>query len=425
MSKQGSSNNAVSDGADVWCDDCHGYTHTSDCPAYKKLTQINAEEQAELGNENQDHSVKQEVEPFSPRSEKERQSTGLDAERIRSAAVCKAGVVYPCFAHTYHEITRLNLDAPEDVLKGEDSIQGFITSDGRFVGRFEAMGIAGAAGQIVHSHAPSFGLFSEDLRFAPNTSKPDSATASALPATEPNALAPEAECSNRYCLDGWVDEEQGTQDGTESYVTQVPCQVCCAHCDPESSTPPNLEQLAREAAEKLVAEKPLSYSLSRSLQPEEFDTLASIILSTLQGTDLFVAGVEAVCKIADEAKRKGLQDRKDNADADYDDGYSEAAQLIATEGRALVLTGREEAEAWQPIETAPEMRTVLLWADTSTPEMANWHMGSGFYHREIKAWVWEGETVREWVFPPTRWQPLPAPPSTTLKDSGAGEKNQG
>lgn len=41
----------------------------------------------------------------------------------------------------------------------------------------------------------------------------------------------EQKCSNPHCLEGWVDEEEGSQDGRESYVSQVPCQVCCVHCD--------------------------------------------------------------------------------------------------------------------------------------------------------------------------------------------------
>lgn len=38
-----------------------------------------------------------------------------------------------------------------------------------------------------------------------------------------------AECVNPYCLDGWVDHEEGTQDGRESYVNQVPCEICRIH----------------------------------------------------------------------------------------------------------------------------------------------------------------------------------------------------
>jgi hypothetical protein len=38
-------------------------------------------------------------------------------------------------------------------------------------------------------------------------------------------------CSNQHCLDGWVDHEVGTQDGRGGYAQQVPCQVCCLHCE--------------------------------------------------------------------------------------------------------------------------------------------------------------------------------------------------
>lgn len=89
-------------------------------------------------------------------------------EKIRSAAVRKKGVVYVCWAHTYHEIMRMNLDAPDNVLKNDgdvrDSEQGFVTSEGRFVNRKEAFLIADAAGQIKHKHGESNSLYSEDLR---------------------------------------------------------------------------------------------------------------------------------------------------------------------------------------------------------------------------------------------------------------------
>lgn len=85
-------------------------------------------------------------------------------ERIRSAAVRKAGIVYPCWAHSYDEIKRMNLDVPDDVLKGEDSEQGFVTSQGRFVDRVEGLAIATAANQIIEKHSPDDELMSEDTR---------------------------------------------------------------------------------------------------------------------------------------------------------------------------------------------------------------------------------------------------------------------
>jgi hypothetical protein len=85
-----------------------------------------------------------------------------EPEVIRSAAVRKNGIVYVCWAHTYHELKRMNLDAPDDVLK--HSAQGFMTNMGRFVGRKEAFLIAQAAGQIKHKHGGADTLYSEDLR---------------------------------------------------------------------------------------------------------------------------------------------------------------------------------------------------------------------------------------------------------------------
>lgn len=41
--------------------------------------------------------------------------------------------------------------------------QGFITSEGRFVNRFEAQDIARAAGQIIRKTGPIGELFSEDV----------------------------------------------------------------------------------------------------------------------------------------------------------------------------------------------------------------------------------------------------------------------
>lgn len=92
-----------------------------------------------------------------------------------------------------------------------------------------------------------------------------------------------------------------------------------------------------------------------------------------------------------------------------------AARLAAIE-KALgvpvgALLNQPNASAWQPIETAPKMRGVLLWADTSTPDFPNWRMGSGYFHDGMNVWIWEGEQVRGWAHPPTHWMPLPAPPT--------------
>jgi hypothetical protein len=86
------------------------------------------------------------------------------------------------------------------------------------------------------------------------------------------------------------------------------------------------------------------------------------------------------------------------------------SELTDEEIGALVSAACEPGEGWQPIATAPKMRGVLLWADVSTRDYKNWKMGSGYFHSGMEAWIWEGETVRDWAFPPTHWRPLPAPP---------------
>ncbi|AHE52662.1 DUF551 domain-containing protein [Sphingomonas sanxanigenens] len=76
---------------------------------------------------------------------------------------------------------------------------------------------------------------------------------------------------------------------------------------------------------------------------------------------------------------------------------------------------------WQDIGTAPKMREILLWADTSAPSFSNWRMASGYYSDAHDAWIWGGEVVREWAHPPTHWMPLPEPPTPpTTTDEGEG-----
>lgn len=72
---------------------------------------------------------------------------------------------------------------------------------------------------------------------------------------------------------------------------------------------------------------------------------------------------------------------------------------------------------WQPIETAPKMKTILLFAVTDTDDagkVRNWRMGTGFWHsgyeEDGSPWRWEGQQVRAWEAQPTHWQPLPEPP---------------
>jgi len=95
-----------------------------------------------------------------------------------------------------------------------------------------------------------------------------------------------------------------------------------------------------------------------------------------------------------------------------------AALAASPEGLARPQTEEKPDSGWQPIESAPKMRSVILWADTSTPDFPNWHMGSGHFSTDLNAWIWEGETVREWAHPPTHWMPLPKPPAGADQELG-------
>ena len=74
---------------------------------------------------------------------------------------------------------------------------------------------------------------------------------------------------------------------------------------------------------------------------------------------------------------------------------------------------------WQPIETVPKMKIVLLWAVTDLGpdgEVRNWKMATGCRCTGSEArewWEWSGYILRDYDIPPTHWMPLPDPPLTS------------
>lgn len=79
---------------------------------------------------------------------------------------------------------------------------------------------------------------------------------------------------------------------------------------------------------------------------------------------------------------------------------------------------------WQPIDTAPKMRTILLFAVSDVAEdgtVRNWKMATGFYHtgyedalskgRGFSPWEWDGRQLRVYELHPTHWMPLPDAPT--------------
>jgi hypothetical protein len=66
---------------------------------------------------------------------------------------------------------------------------------------------------------------------------------------------------------------------------------------------------------------------------------------------------------------------------------------------------------WQPIETAPLQKILLLFAVTDISEngeVRNWKMATG--SADHRGWLWGGHMVQPWDVVPTHWMPLPEPP---------------
>lgn len=84
----------------------------------------------------------------------------------------------------------------------------------------------------------------------------------------------------------------------------------------------------------------------------------------------------------------------------------------------MSMSEEEMGEAWQPIETAPKQKVVLLWALTDT-ETGNWLMATGYwmpgYGDDPGAWTWDGRRLKAYDTQPTHWQPLPEPPAAIEK----------
>jgi hypothetical protein len=81
-------------------------------------------------------------------------------------------------------------------------------------------------------------------------------------------------------------------------------------------------------------------------------------------------------------------------------------------------------EGWQPMETAPKMRTILLFAVTDIAKdgtVRNWKMATGAWHtgyedarsleRGYSPWEWGGHQLKTYEVQPTHWMPLPPAPA--------------
>lgn len=85
---------------------------------------------------------------------------------------------------------------------------------------------------------------------------------------------------------------------------------------------------------------------------------------------------------------------------------------VDQEAMRAALEAAERA-AWQPIETAPKMKNILLFAVTDVREdgaVGNWKMATGAWIEGHKAWEWAGRVLKAYDIQPTYWCQLPDPP---------------
>ena len=95
---------------------------------------------------------------------------------------------------------------------------------------------------------------------------------------------------------------------------------------------------------------------------------------------------------------------------------AEISRYVAMRATRTSIPAIAEVEkAWRPIETAPQSKTILLFAVSDIApdgDIRNWRMATGFYNGGADCWVWDGNQIRIYDLHPTHWMPLPAPPAS-------------
>lgn len=111
---------------------------------------------------------------------------------------------------------------------------------------------------------------------------------------------------------------------------------------------------------------------------------------------------------------------------DWDDIRYVRIHARAAEARIREL---ESLSSWQPIATAPKMRTILLFAVTDIADdgrIMNWRMATGSFQEgwsieRMKSegytgWEWDGRQLKGYDHQPTHWMPLPEPPHAKIRE---------
>lgn len=140
---------------------------------------------------------------------------------------------------------------------------------------------------------------------------------------------------------------------------------------------------------------------------------------------LFQAGWDAGFQ---EALRPDDHPDQDRMTTAFDECADHLLRLVAEAGGSAP---RVEPLTWHPIETAPKMRTVLLFAVTDVGEDGtpkNHHTGTGFWHQayenheRMTPWNWGGYQLTKGDVQPTHWTPLPAPPNSIVPPPEGGHE---
>lgn len=99
----------------------------------------------------------------------------------------------------------------------------------------------------------------------------------------------------------------------------------------------------------------------------------------------------------------------------------EADAIVTCENLERELAGPRAKVEWQPIETAPKGKEVLVWREDSgtfiakftTPDavMNDREIESAEFPDDFEEWFSDAHGWQEGSEKPTHWQPLPAPPA--------------
>ena len=127
-----------------------------------------------------------------------------------------------------------------------------------------------------------------------------------------------------------------------------------------------------------------------------------------------------------------MADWLDDIEAHLDSTVPYYVPRLIAEIRRLRQAESPALGEWRPIESAPKMQTIILFAVTEqfadgSPQ--NWKMATGAWHTGYDCetsraagytpWTWDGRQLKTYDVQPTHWLPIPSPPI-----SGSGSRGR-